>query len=297
MKKALILGSNGLLGQSLVQKFSSDFKIVGVSIEGDNNITNIDMDYYQVDIINRPEMHRFLDEIQPDIVINAAAYTDVDNSEKEGELCWNTNVRAIENVIESKLNPKSILIQISTDYVFDGTEPPYRELDKPNPRGNYARSKMAAENIVKSSHFEYMIIRTQVLYGTGNRVRQNFVTWVVNQLKAGKKIKVVTDQIGNPSYTHDVSEAIYRLLNSENYGLFHVSGNEIISRYDFALKIADIFNLDKDLIESITTNRLEQEAPRPINSTFVLDKLYNNINWLPHDVESGLRLLKEELTD
>ena len=295
MKKALIFGSNGLLGQSLVKKFVSDFQIIGASIEAENNIKNIEMEYYQVDMVNRSEMHNFLANKQPDFVINVAAYTDVDNCELESELCWNTNVRAVENIVESNLNPKSIFIHLSTDYVFDGTEPSYREVDKPNPRGNYARSKMASENIVKASHFEYMIIRTQVLYGTGNRVRLNFVTWVVNQLKAGKKINIATDQIGNPTYSHDVSEAIYRLLKSENYGLFHVSGSESISRYDFALKIAKIFDLDKNLIESITTTRLEQKAPRPMDSTFIMDKLYNNIGWLPHDVESGLKLLKKEL--
>lgn len=295
MSKALIFGSNGLLGQSLIKKFSPDFQIIGASIEPDNFVNDIDMTYQCIDMANRSEMHSLLVNEQPDLVINAAAFTDVDKCEIEREMCWNVNVRAVENIVESNLNPKAVIVHMSTDYVFDGTEPPYREVDTPNPRGNYARSKMASENIIKASQYEYLIIRTQVLYGTGNNIRPNFVTWVIDQLEKGQKINVVTDQIGNPTFNNDVSEVVYRLLKSDNYGLFHVSGSVSISRYDFAHKIADIFELDKNLIKSITTGRLEQRAPRPANSTFVLDKLYNNIGWLPHDVEMGLKLLKKEI--
>lgn len=295
MSKALIFGSNGLLGQSLIRRFAPEHDIIGASIESDNYNENIEMVYQPIDMAVRSDMHEFLMDIQPDLIINAAAYTDVDKCEVEREQCWNANVRAVENIVESDLNHKTIIVHISTDYVFDGDDPPYHEKDKPNPRGNYARSKMASENIVRASHFEYMIIRTQVLYGTGNRLRPNFVTWVINQLRNNNKINVVTDQIGNPTYNHDVSEGIYRLLHTKNYGIFHVSGSESISRYDFAQKIAEVFDLNKELIEKSTTNHLEQKAPRPANSTFVLDKLYNNIGWLPHDAESGLELLKKEL--
>ena len=296
MSKALIFGSNGLLGQSLIRRFAPEFDIVGASIESDNYNEHIEMIYQPIDMAVRSDMHEFLTDIQPDLIINAAAYTDVDKCEEEREKCWNANVRAVENIVESNLNKKTIIVHISTDYVFDRDNAPYREKDKPNPRGNYARSKMAAENIIRAGHFEYLIIRTQVLYGTGNRLRLNFVTWVIDQLKNNKKTRVVTDQIGNPTYNHDVSEGIYRLLKTNNFGIYHVSGSESISRYDFALKIAKVFDLKKELIESSTTSRLEQKAPRPANSTFVLDKLYNNIGWLPHNAESGLKLLKKELS-
>jgi dTDP-4-dehydrorhamnose reductase len=295
VKKALIFGSNGLLGQSMVRRFAPEFDIIGASIESDNYNENIEMSYQQIDMAIRSDMHDFLADQQPDLILNAAAYTNVDKCEIEREQCWNANVRAVENIVDSSLNSKTILVHLSTDYVFDGNNPPYREKDIPNPRGNYARSKMASENIVRASHFEYMIIRTQVLYGTGNCIGPNFVTWTIDQLKNNKKIDIVIDQIGNPTYNHDVSEAIYRLLKSKNYGMFHVSGSESISRYDFAIKIAEIFGLNADLIAPITTVRLEQQAPRPANSAFVLDKLYNNIGWLPHNVESGLKLLKKEM--
>jgi len=269
--------------------------MIGASIEDSNFIELPDMEYFQIDLSNRSQTQQFLNSIKPDLIINAAAYTDVDKSEEERELCWNTNVRGVENITESSMAGKAILVHISTDYVFDGEAPPYREVDRPNPRGNYARSKMASENIVKSSKFEYLIIRSQVLYGTGKNLSLNFVTWVIDQLVKGNKIRVVSDQVGKPTYVPDVSEAIFKLLEIKSYGLFHVSGTESITRYDFALKIARTFGLQKELIDSIATSELKQAAPRPLNSSFVLDKLFNNIGWLPHDVDSGLNLLKKEL--
>jgi len=297
VKKVLIFGSNGLLGQSLVKKFAGEYEITGAAAEDTNYISSVEMDYHKIDIANRAQSQQLLNNISPDLIINAAAYTNVDKSEIERELCWNVNVRGVENIVESGLGGKSTFVHISTDYVFDGSVPPYRETDRPNPKGNYARSKMASENIVKSSDFEYMIIRTQVLYGTGNNVRLNFVTWVIDQLTKGETIKIAFDQVGKPTYAPDVSEAIYRLLNEKCFGLYHVSGKESINRYDLALKIAKVFDLDKNLIESISTKELKQLAPRPMNSSFILDKLYNNIGWLPHDVDSGLQLLKEELKE
>ena len=128
-------------------------------------------------------------------------------------------------------------------------------------------------------------------------MRPNFVTWVIEELRQGNTIHVVDDQIGNPTYAPDVCEAVSRLLDKQAYGLFHVSGSEVINRYDFALRIAEEFNLDKKLIQKTTTEMLKQQSPRPMNSSFILDKLVNNIGWEPHDLQSALALLKKELTE
>ena len=146
-----------------------------------------------------------------------------------------------------------------------------------------------------ASDLEYIIARTQVLFGTGKNIRPNFVTWVVNQLSQKKKIRIVDDQIGSPTYAPDFCEAIDRLLQNEAYGLFHVSGAEIISRYDFALKIAEVFDLDASLIERIKTEDLKQKAPRPMNSAFKIYKLINYTGWEPHSLTEALQLLKKEL--
>ncbi len=295
MRKAIVFGSNGLLGQNIIKKFSGHYSIYASSLETDNYNAELTFDYRQIDLTVRSQVKSYIEEIQPDLIINAAAYTDVDKAEVERELCWNVNVRAVDNIIESSVFIKPIIIQISSDYVFDGTEAPYREIDKPNPRGNYARSKMASENIVRSSKLEYILCRTQILYGKGQNVRPNFVTWVIDQLKRGKPVRIVGDQIGSPTYAPDLCEAIFRLLQNEAYGLFHVSGPDSISRYDFSLKIADVFGLDRKLITKITTDELNQQSPRPMDSTFVIDKLVNHAHWEPHDCAAALKLLKNEL--
>jgi dTDP-4-dehydrorhamnose reductase len=248
-------------------------------------------------MINRSEMNDFLGSEQPDIIINAAAYTDVDGCEQNKELCWNTNVRAVENILDIAVTFNPVLIQVSTDYVFDGIQGDYRETDQTNPLGNYARSKLASENIIKSSSLEYIIARTQVLYGYAHNNNLNFATWVISRLSKKKKIRVVYDQKGNPTYVDDLTEGIFRLLDKKEYGLFHVSGSQIINRYDFALKIAEVFNFDESLIERIMTSDLEQSSPRPKDSSFIIDKLVNRTDWEPGNVLSGLQRLKIKLNE
>lgn len=295
MQKLLIFGSNGLLGQNLVKRFIDEFNIFAASLEADNYIPDLIGQYDSLDFSNRSQTKELIERIKPDVIINAAAFTNVDACEDEREKCWAANVRAVENILESAGPYKPVLVHISTDYVFDGFDGPYRETDQPNPRGNYARSKRAAENIIQSGNLEYLIIRTQVLYGTGRNVRPNFVTWLIDQLGSGKKARIVDDQIGNPSYAPDVSEAIFRLLAKKRYGLFHVSSPDSVSRYDFARLICQVFDLDEELIERTTSDQFVQKAPRPMNSSFVIDKLVNYTGWEPHKVHDALILLKKEL--
>jgi dTDP-4-dehydrorhamnose reductase len=295
MKKLIIFGSNGLLGQALVERFCGDYKVICASLEPSSYCSIKDLPYNQIDMINRSEISEFLTSERPDIIVNAAAFTDVDACETEKEICWNTNVRAVENIIDAADLFKPILIHISTDYVFDGIKGNYTESDETNPLGNYARSKMAAENIVKSSNLEYIIARTQVLYGYANKAKLNFATWVISRLTNNKEIKVVTDQVGNPTYIEDLAEGLFLLLNNDEFGLFHICGSESIDRYNFALKIAQIFKLNESLIKQNVTADLNQIAPRPMNSTFMIDKLINRTDWQPGDIESGLLRLKAKL--
>jgi len=297
MKKLLIFGANGLLGQNLVEQFAPHFSVIASSRSAGPKFLQKEVEYRQVDMISRQQMSDLLTDVQPEIIINAAAYTNVDGSEEEKELCWNTNVRGVENIVDVVQDFKPLFVQISTDYVFDGTKGDYREQDDVNPLGYYARSKMAAENIVSSSALEHIIARTQVLYGFARDVRLNFATWVISRLSQKKPIRVVADQIGNPTYAGDVSVSLLKLIQNREYGLFHISGSETASRYDFAQKVAEVFKLDKNLIERIMSSGLQQKAPRPMISTFVIDKLVNRINWEPGDIESGLKRLKQKLSE
>lgn len=296
MKKILITGSNGLLGQSLLKVFKNNFYILGCDLSDKHIATDSPpQEYYRLDTTVRDDVKRFFSTHRPDMVINTAAYTDVDRSEDEKDSCWTTNVKSVENIIEAVREFSPVFIQISSDYVFNGNSGFYREDDKPDPLGYYGHTKLSAEKIVMASGLEYIIGRTMILYGTGENIRPNFVTWVIDQLNQKKSIKIVNDQIGNPTFVDDLSEALLRLVERSEYGIFHISGSETCTRYEFAMKIAQVFNLEKALIHEIITKVLNQKAPRPMNSSFILDKLSNAIDWLPPSIEKSLLKLKTQL--
>ncbi len=294
-KNILITGSNGLLGQSLLKNFSGKYVVSGCDLSEESyNMNDLFNIYYPLDITQRDQIQRFFAEHKPEIIINAAAFTDVDRSEEQRDLCWAANVRGVEWIIEAVKEYSPVFVQISTDYVFDGKEGLYRETDKINPISYYGHTKLAAEKIVRSSGLEYIIARTMILYGVGQKVKNNFVLWVIGQLKRGKKIQVVSDQTGNPTLVDNLSEAIYRLLKIREYGVFHIAGSEICTRLEFARRIAKIFKLDDSLIEEISSDQLRQKAPRPINSTFNLNKLSNVLDWLPGGLDESLKKLKSQ---
>ena len=296
LKKVLITGSNGLLGQTLVKIFRNDYFVIGCDLTGSSFNTRFpENEYFQLDLTRREKVQKNLLEIKPDIVINTAAFTDVDKSEEKRDLCWTTNVRTVEILVESVSDFSPVFVQISTDYVFDGKSGAYRETSKTNPVSYYGQTKLAAEKVVRSSNLEYIIARTMVLYGNGEKVRNNFVTWVIQQLKSGNKIKVVNDQRGNPTLVDDLSEAIKKLIEKEEYGIFHVSGRDVCSRYEFAQKIIEVFDLDRKLMEEVEGSLFNQAAPRPVNSSFILDKLSNTLDWLPGGLEESLSKLKAQL--
>ncbi len=296
LKKILITGSNGLLGQAMVRIFRSDYFVLGCDLTGESFNTEFpENEYYKLDLTQRDKVQKFFSKIKPEIIINTAAFTDVDKSEEKRDLCWATNVRSVEILVEAVSEYSPVFVQISTDYVFDGKSGSYRETNDTNPVSFYGQTKLAAEKIIRSCELEYIIARSMVLYGIGQKVRNNFVTWVIQQLKSGKKIKVVNDQRGNPTLVDDLSEAIKRLLETEEYGIFHISGKEVCSRYEFAQKIIKVFNLDGKLMEEVDSSQLKQAAPRPVNSTFNLDKLSNTLDWLPGGLEESLIKLKTQL--
>jgi len=296
MKNILITGVNGLLGQSLVRKFNKDYHLMGCDLSAFFACQDeYSIDYFVLDITNRNDVLKFFSKNKPDIIINAAAYTNVDGCESDRETCWNVNVKSIELMEEACKTFKPLFVHVSTDYVFDGTSGSYRETDEPKSLGYYGMTKLSSEKVVRNSDLEYIIARSMVLYGSGVNIRPSFVTWVIEQLKSGKKINIVDDQIGNPTFVDDLSEGIYRLLDSEEFGLFHICGNEVCSRYEFALKIAKIFGLDSSLINKVSTKDLEQKAPRPKNSSFNMDKLFNTIDWLPGKLDVSIQKLKTQM--
>jgi dTDP-4-dehydrorhamnose reductase len=295
-KKVLVTGSNGLLGQCMVKVFRDDYHVIGCDLTGASFNSNYpEKEFYQLDLTQRDKVQKFFSKIKPEIIINTAAYTDVDKSEEKRDLCWATNVRSVEILVEAVSDYQPVFVQISTDYVFDGKSGSYRETDPTNPVSYYGHTKLAAEKILRGSGLEYIIARSMILFGNGQKIRNNFVTWVIQQLRSGNKIKVVNDQRGNPTIVDDLSEAIKRLLQEEEYGIFHIAGREVCSRYEFAQKIIKVYGLNEKLMEEVDSSQFKQAAPRPVNSSFNLDKLSNTLDWLPGGLEESLSKLKTQL--
>ncbi|TFH02633.1 MAG: dTDP-4-dehydrorhamnose reductase [Calditrichales bacterium] len=298
MEKILITGSNGLLGQALIKQFKDGYYLIGCDISDEDFNKNVPLnEFYNIDLTKRDKVQRFFAAHKPDIIVNTAALTNVDQCEDDRDLCWALNVRIVELILEAVESYSPLFVQVSTDYVFDGKTGYYQESDKTNPVSYYGHTKLAAEKIILASGLEYIIARTMILYGHGYKVRNNFVTWVIDQLKAGKKIKVIDGQRGNPTLVDDLAEAIFRLISKKEYGVFHISGSEDCTRLEFARRIAKNFELNLDLIQEIDIKDLVQKAPRPSNSTFNLDKLNNTLDWLPGNLDASLLKLKSRMAE
>ncbi len=294
-KRILVFGANGMLGQRLIEFYGKlpNVQLLACSAEDDPVFETTE--YRKIDITRREEVKDLCYDFYPDVIINAAAFTNVDLSETEREQAWKTNVKGVEYIAEVSRVIDSHIIHISTDYIFDGKKGPYSEKDKPNPLGYYARTKLASENVLHISGTYYTILRTNVLYGIAHNSRPDYVRWVVNSLRDRHKIRIVTDQINNPTFIDDLIQAISKVIEYKKYGIFNIGGEEFLSRYDFTIKIADFFNLDKSLIYPIITEELNQAAPRPLKSGLIILKAQTQLGYKPHSIIESLMKMKKEL--
>ncbi len=294
MVNIIITGVNGLLGQKLLEQAASHYSILGIDIHEEPFNKKLNFQYEQLDITDRRLLTESILNFYPHYLINTAAMTDVDDCEENKEQCWKINVQAVNNLVYAARKIGTKIIHLSTDYIFDGNHGPYSENDVSSPLGYYGKSKLASENVLHASDLDYAIVRTMVLYGAGINVRPNFVTWLISALKNKQQLTIVTDQIGSPTLADDLAAAILKIIELNKWDTFHVSGSEIIDRYRFALKIAEIFGLDESLVSPITTAELKQKAPRPLNSGLIVDKATSELGINLSNIEDGLKIFKKQ---
>lgn len=297
MKRIMICGSNGLLGQRLALMLGSqtEYEVLNTSHHRSFVFDHQLFDYTQLDITRKSDVKSLISSFQPDVILNAAAATNVDWCETHREEAWKVNVNGVENLVEAARKVGAKLVHVSTDYVFDGKSDHYCEDDKPDPVNYYGKSKLAGENAIRISEIPWSIVRTIVLYGHGMNVRRNFALWVIDSLKAEKPIKCVDDQIGNPTYVSDLAFGLIKIFELNRTGIYHICGCERISRYHFALKIAETFGYDPSMIQRSKSSDLYQAAPRPLTTTFVTLKAETELGLKAMDINQGLSLLKREL--
>lgn len=291
-QKILITGANGLLGQKLVNLLAGDYQVIATARQKHLSIPVQQVEYIPLDLVQVSAVRDLIKSFAPDTIINCAAYTHVDACENNRELCWDANVRAVEHLAQAARQNMTMLIQLSTDYLFDGTAGPYSEDEMPKPVGYYGKSKLAAENVVRMTGIPYAIVRTNVIFGEGTNVKNNFFRWVYQSLTANKKIKVVTDQYNNPVLAEDLAEGIRRLIEGSKYGVYHLAGSEYLSRFEYALKLAEVFDLAPNLIYPVTTAELQQSALRPLRGGLKIEKAVRDFGYQPRSLYDAFSFLR-----
>lgn len=299
MIKVVITGSNGLLGQSLLKLLLKDkekYQVFGFS-RGVNRSGREDFSYESIDITDEKKLKVTLKEIQPNFIINTAAMTQVDDCENKKEACDLLNITVVKWLSEISEDLNAHLIHISTDFIFDGKKGNYKETDIANPLSYYGLSKLKSEEILTQSNIDYTILRTILVYGkVFDMSRSNIVLWVKEMLEKGKEITIVNDQYRTPTYVEDLALACKISMDKKATGIYHISSSELLSVFEIAQQIAEVFNLDKKMIKPISTSTLNQIAPRPTKTGFNLSKTNKELNFYPKSFKEDLQIFKEYLT-
>lgn len=257
--RILITGAAGMLGRDLVSVLSAPAAPASAAVP---TLYLADLD--NCDITDPDALICFFEEARPDIVVHAAAYTDVDGCERDAERAMRTNSGGTQNVARAATAFDARLIYVSTDYVFDGLKgSPYDECDPPNPQSVYGRSKLAGEQAVRECA-DHAIVRTAWLYGQHGR---NFVTTILQQALKGQPLRVVDDQVGSPTWSHDLACTIAALVPKSATGIFHATGAGHCSWFDLAGAILEeaalLGHSARVPVVPISTVELARAAPRP----------------------------------
>ena len=297
LTKILLIGANGFLGTNIIQLFELDnnlkqrFSIIAADIENINISKNVE--YFNIDITDSNDVEKKIKLLSPDIIILSAAMTNVDQNEINKELAIKINTQGPINVLNASKIVGSKLLFMSTDFIFDGLgkEGGYSENDIPNPISHYGKTKLDAEKAIINSNIDFLICRTAVLYGW-HKFKLNFITWILKSLKENKKISITTSQINNATYVPNLSKILLKLIEKDAKGIFHTAGDGGLTRYEMALKCAEVFNYEKNLIKPIT--ELKQTALRPKNATLNISKLKKILGseLKVLSLEEGLKLMK-----
>ena len=293
LSKIVFTGISGLLGGYFSKLKSPGYELLGVA---DNNVVDNGKYLFKVDITDKEQVLDFVKKIKPDVIVHAASIGNVDYCESHPDEAFRVNLEGTKNVIEAAKEIGAKIIFISSNAVYDGENTPYDENAKLNPIDIYGKTKVEGERIVLGSNLEYVIIRLMTMYGwPQNGGRANPVTWIIDSLKKGEKINVVNDIYNNHLWANQAAEAIWEVIKQAKFGhIFNVAGLDCVSRYDLALKVAEIFDLDSSLVNPVSSDFFKAIAKRPKNTCFNITKMANDLGLKPLSIEEGLNLMKAE---
>jgi dTDP-4-dehydrorhamnose reductase len=299
MKKLLITGANGLLGQKLCELFL-DLKITSflATGKGKNRMQFLpDSQYMEKDFTDSNQVKNVFDIFQPELIIHSGAMTQVDDCERDKVKADLVNVEGTQNLLEFAKTYKCYFLYVSTDFVFDGLgEGMYQESDSPNPMNYYGATKLQAEKLVQNSGLDWAIARTVLVYGlVKDGSRSNIILWAKRALEAKKTIRVVSDQWRTPTLAEDLALACWLIAKKEHSGIFHISGKDWLSPFQMTQRTAKTFGLDKDLISPTNAKEFKEVGTRPLKTGFNIDKASRLLNFQPKNFGEGLEILKCQL--
>jgi len=291
--KLLITGASGLYGSKLAKiAVERNFEVFSSDVQE----SQIYGSFVKLDVSNKEAVGEAFSRVKPDVVIHAATLTDVDKCELNKEFAWKINVEGTRNIVEAAKSTGSFLIYISTDYVFNGEKGCYTELDKPDPINHYGLTKLKAEELAKASG-TYFIARPSVIYGsTPAAGKVNFALWLIETLRKGEHVKIVTDQWNTPTLNTNLAEMTLEVAERRLTGTFHLCGATRVSRFEFAQLIAEVFALDKSLIDPVLSSQFNWPAKRPMDSSLDTSKAQQTLKSKPLEIHEALKQLKLEIS-
>ena len=286
IKKILVTGSAGLIGIQVVKDLLDNHK----QVYSCYNKTKPELGIItHLDLTKKDDIVNTMNRIKPDVVIHLGAMTDVELCETETELAKKINTDATEILALESEKYNAFFVYMSTDYVFDGKIGMSNEDDEPKPINFYGKSKLDGEQIFKKITTPNVIVRTSTPFGLHSK-KISFPIWVKKNLELEKEISVVVNQYTSPSYVPNISKMIIEIMERKITGIIHLAGDTKISRYDFAIKIAEILNIDKKFLKPIKIEQMNWKAQRPKDSSLDVSKAKKLLKNKPETIEKSLQL-------
>lgn len=296
--KILITGSNGLLGQKLIELLGTKPEIeIIATARGKNRLpVSESYTYFSLDVTVKEDVLGLISEQRPDVIIHTAAMTNVDQCESEQEGCQKLNVDAVQYLVEACEMHDIFLLHLSTDFIFDGTYGPLDEDAEANPLSIYGESKLASEKIIRESGIRWSIVRTVLVYGIAHDMsRTNIILWVKKSLEESKPIKVVNDQWRTPTLAEDLAIGCYLIAKDQVEGIFNIAGKDFLTPYEMAIKTADYFKLDMSTMTKADSSNFSQPAKRPPKTGLKIDKARKILGYEPRSFDEGIAIVAKQI--
>lgn len=292
--KVLLTGASGLLGSHLLRRLDGAYDLIALGrspVPGDGLSSTSQV---IVDMADLNRLANVLPLLDFDIAINCAAATDVDRCEIEHQAAYYLNTALVDLLAPYCQKKQATLIQLSTDYIFDGANGPYSEDDPAHPINYYGLTKLKAEEAIASSGCRFIIVRAALIYGQELSGPSKVLRSILSRLAEGKNVMAAVDQFSNPIWAGSLADAIIELLTTDFTGIINIAGPVYLSRYDFARLAAESYGRDRDLIVKCQLSDIEMTAPRPQRAGLRTDKMTQLFKTVPRGPGDGLKLVAGE---